>query len=48
MRHSTPLPFDPADKPVIWTVAVSRLSELFRDITPEYDALATIEKARRG
>ncbi|WP_395406783.1 propionate catabolism operon regulatory protein PrpR [Pseudoduganella sp. UC29_106] len=48
MRHSTPLPFDPADKPVIWTVAVSRLSELFRDITPEYDALATIEPINLG
>lgn len=48
MRHSTPLPFDPADKPVIWTVSVSRLSELFRDITLEYDALADIEPVNLG
>jgi len=48
MRHSTPLPFDPADKPVIWTVSVSRLSELFRDITLEYDALADIEPINLG
>jgi propionate catabolism operon transcriptional regulator len=48
MRHSTPLPFDTADKPVIWTVAVSRLSELFRDITLEYDELATIEPINLG
>jgi len=28
---------DNNDKPVIWTVSVSRLFELFRDITLEYD-----------
>ena len=38
----------PDDKPVIWTVSVSRLSELFRDITLEYDALATIEPVNLG
>ncbi|MCE3264264.1 MAG: transcriptional regulator [Pseudoduganella sp.] len=48
MRHTPPLPFDPADKPVIWTVSVSRLSELFRDITLEYDALADIEPINLG
>jgi propionate catabolism operon transcriptional regulator len=32
-----------ADKPVIWTVSVSRLSELFRDITLEFDGVADIE-----
>ena len=48
MRHSTPLPFDPNDKPVIWTVSVSRLSDLFRDITLEYDDLATIEPINLG
>jgi propionate catabolism operon transcriptional regulator len=48
MRPSVPPPFDPADKPVIWTVAVSRLSELFRDITLEYDNLATIEPVNLG
>ncbi|MBB3223154.1 propionate catabolism operon regulatory protein PrpR [Pseudoduganella umbonata] len=36
------------DKPVIWTVSMSRLSDLFRDITPEYDALATIEPIHLG
>ena len=36
------------DKPVIWTVSVSRLSELFRDITVEYDHLATIEPLHLG
>ncbi|MDQ2822116.1 MAG: propionate catabolism operon regulatory protein PrpR [Pseudomonadota bacterium] len=35
-------------KPVIWTVSVSRLSDLFRDITVEYDHLATIEPVHLG
>ena len=48
MRHSTPLPVDVNDKPVIWTVSVSRLSDLFRDITLEYDSLATIEPINLG
>ncbi|TFW29468.1 propionate catabolism operon regulatory protein PrpR [Duganella callida] len=48
MRHSTPLPVDATDKPVIWTVSVSRLSDLFRDITLEYDNLATIEPINLG
>src|SRR5471032_2621924 len=48
MRHSTPLPFDSIDKPVIWTVSVSRLFDLFRDITLEYDDLATIEPINLG
>ncbi|MBY0555766.1 MAG: propionate catabolism operon regulatory protein PrpR [Burkholderiaceae bacterium] len=48
MRHSTPLPVDANDKPVIWTVSVSRLSDLFRDITLEYDDLATIEPIKLG
>lgn len=48
MRHSMPLPFDPDDKPVIWTVSVSRLYDLFRDITLEYDNLATIEPINLG
>jgi propionate catabolism operon transcriptional regulator len=42
------LPFDANDKPVIWTVSVSRLSDLFRDITLEYDNLATIEPINLG
>jgi propionate catabolism operon transcriptional regulator len=36
------------ERPVIWTVSVSRLSDLFRDITLEYDHLATIEPIRLG
>jgi propionate catabolism operon transcriptional regulator len=48
MRHSMPQPFDPDDKPVIWTVSVSRLYDLFRDITLEYDNLATIEPINLG
>jgi transcriptional regulator, propionate catabolism operon regulatory protein len=39
---------EPTDKPVIWTVSVSRLSDLFRDITLEYDHLATIEPINLG
>jgi propionate catabolism operon transcriptional regulator len=37
-----------SDKPVIWTVSVSRLSDLFRDITLEYDHLASIEPIHLG
>ncbi len=47
MRPLSPLPHE-ADKPVIWTVSVSRLSDLFRDITLEYDHLATIEPIHLG
>src|SRR5439155_26936819 len=39
---------DGADKPVIWTVSVSRLSDLLRDITLEYDDRATIEPIQLG
>src|SRR5437763_1218030 len=39
---------DSAPKPVIWTVSVSRLSDLFRDITLEYDHLAQIEPLHLG
>ena len=48
MRRPAPPPFDPNDKPVIWTVSVSRLYDLFRDITLEYDDLATIEPINLG
>jgi propionate catabolism operon transcriptional regulator len=41
-------PTDTTDKPVIWTVSVSRLSDLFRDITLEYDHLALIEPIHLG
>jgi propionate catabolism operon transcriptional regulator len=47
MRPLSPAPQD-LDKPVIWTVSVSRLSALFRDITLEYDHLATIEPIDLG
>ena len=39
---------DSPDKPIIWTVSISRLSDLFRDITPEYDDRATIEPINLG
>lgn len=38
--HVTP-PRTP-DKPVIWTVSITRLFDLFRDISLEFDHLATI------
>jgi propionate catabolism operon transcriptional regulator len=41
-------PSENSDKPVIWTVSVSRLSDLFRDITLEFDHLATIEPINLG
>jgi propionate catabolism operon transcriptional regulator len=47
MPYSTPDAED-IDRPVIWTVSVSRLSDLFRDITLEYDHLATIEPIHLG
>lgn len=39
---------DNSDKPVIWTVSVSRLFELFRDITLEFDDQADIEPIPLG
>jgi len=36
------------DKPVIWTVSVTRLSDLFRDITPEFDNRADISPINLG
>ncbi len=35
-------------RPVIWTVSVSRLSGLLRDVTPEFDARAKIENIHLG
>ncbi|OYO26273.1 propionate catabolism operon regulatory protein PrpR [Janthinobacterium sp. PC23-8] len=46
-RPSLPM-LDHRDKPVIWTVSVSRLFDLLRDITLEYDDLATIEPINLG
>jgi propionate catabolism operon transcriptional regulator len=48
MPYSFRRPPDATDKPVIWTVSVSRLSDLFRDITLEYDHLASIEPINLG
>ncbi|MBG6223049.1 MULTISPECIES: propionate catabolism operon regulatory protein PrpR [unclassified Janthinobacterium] len=48
MRRPPQPPLDQRDKPVIWTVSVSRLFDLFRDITLEYDDLATIEPINLG
>jgi transcriptional regulator, propionate catabolism operon regulatory protein len=39
---------DRSDKPVILTVSISRLFDLFRDITPEYDDRALIEPLHLG
>ncbi|EBS6871637.1 propionate catabolism operon regulatory protein PrpR [Salmonella enterica] len=44
--HSAPR--DNGDKPVIWTVSVTRLFELFRDISLEFDHLATITPIQLG
>ncbi|UOD27873.1 propionate catabolism operon regulatory protein PrpR [Massilia violaceinigra] len=48
MPYSSRTAADASDKPVIWTVSVSRLSDLFRDITLEYDHLASIEPVNLG
>ena len=41
MKPISPLR-DPQDRPVIWTVSISRLFDMFRDIMVEYDANADI------
>ena len=49
MRHTTPpISRDPNDKPVIWTVSISRLFDLFRDIMLEYGDAAVIEPIHLG
>src|SRR3954447_26699612 len=48
MHRPSPPIVDPTDKPVIWTVSISRLSDLFRDITLEFDDRATIEPINLG
>lgn len=48
MSRPSPSPLDPQDKPVFWTVSISRLSDLFRDITLEFDDHATIEPIHLG
>ena len=39
---------DTSDKPVIWTVSITRLFDLFRDIAPQYAELASIEPIHFG
>ena len=46
MSRRPPIPRDPQDKPIIWTVSISRLFDLFRDIMVEYDASADIERTK--
>ena len=48
MSRRPPIPRDPQDKPVIWTISISRLFDLFRDIMVEYDASADIEPIHLG
>jgi propionate catabolism operon transcriptional regulator len=48
MPYPSPSATEDIELPVIWTVSVSRLSDLFRDITLEYDHLATIEPVNLG
>jgi propionate catabolism operon transcriptional regulator len=48
MNYSNHQPADAEFRPVIWTVSVSRLADLFRDITLEYDHLASIEPINLG
>ena len=48
MRRPIPPPRDTSDKPVIWTVSISRLFDLFRDIMPEYNDRAIIEPIHLG
>jgi propionate catabolism operon transcriptional regulator len=43
-----PPPRESATKPVFWTVSISRLFDLFRDITLEFDDQATIEPIQLG
>src|SRR3569833_378739 len=48
MPTSSHSPDFSTDKPVIWTVSISRLADLFRDITLEFDDRATIEPIQLG
>ena len=47
MRYGTSTTLND-DKPVIWTVSVTRLFELFRDISLEFDHLANITPIQLG
>lgn len=48
MTHPAYSARDNADKPVIWTVSISRLFDLFRDIMVEFDDRAVIEPIHLG
>lgn len=48
MRRPSATSRDANDKPVIWTVSMSRLFDLLRDITLEYDEHAMIEPINLG
>lgn len=48
MANTHDIQRDNHDKPVIWTVSVTRLFELFRDISLEFDHLATITPIQLG
>ena len=48
MAHVPRSPAEHDERPVIWTVSVSRLADLFRDITLEYDHVAAIEPISLG
>ena len=47
-KHSSINTPDIHERPVIWTVSISRLFDLFRDISLEYDARAEIEPIHLG
>lgn len=48
MYQPIPPSGESSDKPVIWTVSITRLSDLLRDITLEYDDRAAIEPINLG
>ncbi len=47
-RHPSSSSSEGTSKPVFWTVSISRLSDLFRDITLEFDNRAAIEPIHLG
>ena len=48
MSRPYPETAEQADKPVFWTVSISRLFKMFRDITPEFDDRAVIVPINLG
>lgn len=47
-QPNLPASRDPNDRPIIWTVSISRLFDLFRDIMLEYGDVASIEPIHLG